>query len=283
VLSAGWGCQGGKYNRRQMICLLRTILVATALLGAGAHAETVRMATTTSTANTGLLDYLLPKFRERTGIAVQYVAVGTGAALKIGEQGDADLVLVHDRESEDRFLAKGYGVNRRDLMYNDFIIAGSPRDPAGIRSVRDAAEALKRIRAAGAAFVSRGDQSGTHLRELSLWRAAGVEPKWEGYYLSIGQGMGTALIMTYEKRGYTLSDRGTFLAYRGKTDLEIMVEGDKRLHNPYGLIAVNPARHPKINYSGAMQLIDWMTGPEGRKAIADFKIGGAQLFFPAAK
>jgi tungstate transport system substrate-binding protein len=149
--------------------------------------------------------------------------------------------------------------------------------------MRDAAEALKRIRAAGAAFVSRGDQSGTHLRELSLWRAAGVEPKWEGYYLSIGQGMGTALIMTYEKRGYTLSDRGTYLAYRGKTDLEIMVEGDKRLHNPYSLIAVNPARHPKINHSGAMKLIDWMTGPEGQKAIADFKIGGAQLFFPAAK
>src|SRR6266849_7645325 len=161
-----------------MMSFLRAILAATTLLAATAHAETVRMATTTSTANTGLLDYLLPKFRERTGITVQYVAVGTGAALKIGEQGDADLVLVHDRESEERFLAKGFGVNRRDVMYNDFIIVGSPRDPAGIRGMRDAAEALKRIRAAGAAFVSRGDQSGTHLRELSLWRAAGVVPQW---------------------------------------------------------------------------------------------------------
>jgi len=144
-------------------------------------------ATTTSTANTGLLDFLLPKFRSRTGISVQYVAVGTGAALKIGEQGDADVVLVHDRESEDRFVAAGFGVNRRDVMYNDFVIVGAPADPAQIRGLNDAAEALKRIRAAGSAFVSRGDRSGTHLRELQLWRAAGVGPKWGGYYLSIAR------------------------------------------------------------------------------------------------
>ncbi len=253
------------------------------LCAATAQAQTVRMATTTSTANTGLLDYLLPKFRERTGISVQYVAVGTGAALKIGEQGDADVVLVHDRESEDKFLAAGFGVNRRDVMYNDFVVVGAPADPAQIRGMNDAAEALKRIRAAGSAFVSRGDRSGTHLRELQLWRAAGVEPKWDGYYLSIGQGMGTALIMAYEKRGYTLTDRGTYLAYLKKTDLQIMVEGDSRLNNPYSVIAVNPSRHPRINRAGATKFIDWLTSGEGQRAIAEYQVGGAQLFFPSAK
>lgn len=245
--------------------------------------QSVRMATTTSTANTGLLDYLLPKFRSRTGIQVQYVAVGTGAALKIGEQGDADVVLVHDRESEDRFMAAGFGITRRDVMYNDFIIVGAPGDAARIRGMRDAAAALDRIRQAGAAFVSRGDKSGTHLRELQLWRAAGVVPKWEGYYLSIGQGMGTALIMAYEKRGYALTDRGTYLAYRSKIDLQIMLEGDPRLHNPYGVIAVNPARHSRINHAGAMQLIEWLVAAEGQGAIAEFKVSGEQLFFPSAQ
>jgi tungstate transport system substrate-binding protein len=257
--------------------------LVTLLCAATAQAQAVRMATTTSTANTGLLDYLLPKFRERTGITVQYVAVGTGAALKIGEQGDADVVLVHDRESEEKFVAAGFGVNRRDVMYNDFVIVGAPADPAQIRGMKDAAEALKRIRDAGSAFVSRGDRSGTHLRELQLWRATGVEPKWEGYYLSIGQGMGTALIMAYEKRGYALTDRGTYLAYLKKTDLQVMVEGDSRLNNPYSVIAVNPSRQPRINHAGAMKLIDWLTADEGQRAIAEYKVGGAQLFFPSAK
>ena len=266
----------------------KTLAVALALLAfwcmsGPVRAQSIRMATTTSTANTGLLDYLLPKFRSSTGINVQYVAVGTGAALKIGEQGDADVLLVHDRESEDKFMAAGFGVDRRDVMYNDFIIVGVPADPAKIRGMRDAAAALLKIRAVGAAFVSRGDRSGTHMRELQLWRDARVEPKWEGYYLSIGQGMGTALIMTYEKHGYTLTDRGTYLAYEGKTDLQIMVEGDSRLNNPYGVIAVNPARHPRINHAGALKLIQWLTGPEGQKAIADYKVHGHQLFFPSAK
>jgi tungstate transport system substrate-binding protein len=260
------------------------VVCAAAALAVGfAQAADLRLATTTSTANTGLLDYLFPKFEARTGIVVRYVAVGTGAALKIGEQGDADLVMVHAREAEDKFVAAGHGVNRRDLMYNDFIIVGPPADPVGIRGEKDAALALKRIRAAGASFVSRGDQSGTHLRELQLWKAAGVEPKWSGYYLSIGQGMGTALVMAFEKHGYVLSDRGTYLAYRGKLDMQILVEGDKRLLNPYGVIAVNPMRYPKVNHAGAMQLIDWLTSAEGQQLIAGFKVNGAQLFFPSAK
>ena len=255
-----------------------------ALMAAGAaFGADVRLATTTSTANTGLLDYLFPKFTQRTGIVVRYVAVGTGAALKIAEQGDADLVMVHARSAEDKFVAAGFGVNRHDLMYNDFIILGPPGDPAGIRGEQDAARALKRIRDAGANFVSRGDQSGTHLRELELWNAAGIVPRWSGYYLSIGQGMGTALVMAYEKRGYVLSDRGTFLAYRAKLDLQIMVEGDNRLLNPYGVIAVNPARYPRVNHAGAMALIEWLTSAEGQQLIAQFKVNGAQLFFPSAK
>jgi tungstate transport system substrate-binding protein len=248
-----------------------------------AHAADLRLATTTSTANTGLLDFLFARYKGRTGVIVRYVAVGTGAALKIGEQGDADLVLVHARQAEDRFVAAGFGVNRRDLMYNDFIVLGPPADPAAIKGEPDAAAALKRIRTAGASFVSRGDQSGTHIRELELWKAAGVEPKWAGYYLSIGQGMGTALVMAFEKRGYVLSDRGTFLAYRGKLDLQVMVEGDKRLLNPYGIIAVNPARYPRVNFAGAMRLIDWLTSSEGQQLIAGFKANGAQLFFPSAR
>jgi tungstate transport system substrate-binding protein len=263
--------------------LAAVLLAVTQVFTSPAVAADVRLATTTSTANTGLLDYLFPKFKERTGVTVRYVAVGTGAALKIGEQGDADLVMVHAREAEDKFVAAGFGVDRRDLMVNDFILLGPPADAAKVRGEKDAALALKRIRDAGANFVSRGDQSGTHIRELELWRAAGVEPKWSGYYLSIGQGMGTALMMAFEKRGYVLSDRGTFLAYKGKLDLQILVEGDKRLLNPYGVIAVNPKRYPKVNYTGAMQLIDWLTSMEGQQLIAGFKVNGAQLFFPTAK
>lgn len=247
-----------------------------------AQAQTLRLATTTSTANTGLLEYLLPKFRQRSGISVQFIAVGTGAALKIGEQGDADLVIVHDREAEDRFMAQGFGLERRDLMYNDFVILGVPADPARLRGMDDAAEAFKRIRNANAAFVSRGDKSGTHMRELLLWQEAGIEPKWTGYYLSIGQGMGTALIMAYEKNGYVLSDRGTHIAYQGKTRLQVLVGGDKRLLNPYGVIAVHPSRHPRVKHADALRLIDWLVAKEGQALIGAYKIGGAQLFYPMA-
>ncbi len=256
--------------------------LALILGGAAAQAQSMRLATTTSTANTGLLDYLLPKFQQRTGITVKYVAVGTGAALKIAEQGDADAVMVHDREAEDRFMAKGFGVNRRDLMYNDFIILGVPQDPARLRGMKDASAALKRIRDANAAFVSRGDQSGTHIRELSLWKAVGIEPTWAGYYLSIGQGMGTALIMAFEKHGYVLADRGTYIAYKDKVDLQVLVEGDQRLLNPYGVIAVNPARYGKVNHAAATRFIDWLVSKEGQDLIAGYKIKGRQMFFPMA-
>ncbi|MCX7152331.1 MAG: substrate-binding domain-containing protein [Proteobacteria bacterium] len=265
---------------------IRFALLAVLVLlasGTAVQAQTLRLATTTSTANTGLLEYLLPKFRERSGITVQFIAVGTGAALKIAEQGDADVVMVHDREAEDRFMAQGFGINRRDLMYNDFVILGVPEDPSRLRGMADASEALKRIRDTNAAFVSRGDKSGTHMRELSLWKAADIEPKWAGYYLSIGQGMGTALIMAYEKKGYVLSDRGTYIAYQGKINLQVLVEGDKRLLNPYGVIAVNPARHPKVKYNDAMKFIDWLVSKEGQDLIAAYKIGGSQLFFPMAR
>ncbi len=261
----------------QILAYLAVLLLA----ALPAQAQSLRVATTTSTANSGLLDDLFARYRARNGVTVQYVAVGTGAALRIGQQGDADLVMVHDREAEDRFVAAGHGVGRRDLMYNDFVIVGEARDPARIRGAADAAQALRQIREAGAAFVSRGDQSGTHMRELQLWRAAGVEPKWDGYYLSIGQGMGTALVMAFEKRGYTLTDRGTYLAYRGRVALQVLVEGDARLHNPYGVIAVNPERHPRVNHAGALQLIAWLTSEEGRAAIAAFRVDGEQLFFPA--
>jgi len=247
-----------------------------------AAAKDLRMATTTSTDNSGLLHYLLPLYEVKCGCKVRYVAVGTGAAIKLGENGDADVLMVHARAAEDKFVAEGYGVNRRDLMYNDFVIVGPHSDPAGIRGMKDPLAALKTIKDKGAIFVSRGDDSGTNKKELGFWKKLGVDPKGPGY-LAIGQGMGQTLTVTAEKQGYTLTDRATYATYKDKTGLEIMVEGAKDLLNPYGVIAVNPKKYPGVNYDGAMQFIEWLTSDEGQHAIAQYKPKGAQLFFPDYK
>jgi tungstate transport system substrate-binding protein len=245
-------------------------------------AEDIRLATTTSTDNSGLLGVILPNFEAKYDGKVRVVAVGTGAALKIGEKGDADVLLVHARKLEDKFMAEGFGSVRKDVMYNDFIIVGPKKDPAGVRGSKDVIAAMKKISASGAKFVSRGDESGTHQMEKAYWKDAGVAPQG-AWYVSSGQGMGQVLTMAGQFEGYTLTDRATYAAYREKTGLEVLVEGDPRMFNPYGVIAVNPAKHAGLNNKGAMALVDWITSPEGQKGIADFKINGLQMFFPSAK
>ncbi|HZP92032.1 MAG TPA: substrate-binding domain-containing protein [Burkholderiales bacterium] len=260
------------------------LAIAAGLGAAPAPAEPdLRLATTTSTDNSGLLGVLLPKFEAKSGIKVRVIAVGTGKALKLGENGDVDVVLVHSRPDEDRFVAAGFGVNRRDVMYNDFVIVGPAADPAGIRGMQDALGAFRRIAQTGAAFVSRGDDSGTHKLELACWRALGIRPETNPGYRSAGRGMGEVLLMAAELNAYTLTDRATQRALAKKTGLTILVGGDPRLFNPYGIIAVNPQRHADVNFRGAMALVDWITSPEGQQAIADFKVDGEQLFFPDAQ
>ena len=246
----------------------------------GADSGTLRLATTTSTDNSGLLKVILPQFEAASGLKVHVISVGTGKAMKLGENGDVDVLLVHSRPDEDRFVAAGYGVERRDVMYNDFILVGPAADPAKVRGSRDVIAAFRRIVDARATFVSRGDDSGTDKMEKSYWQASGAKPQG-AQYLAAGQGMGEVLVMAGNQRGYTLSDRATYGAYRTRVDLEILVEGDTRMFNPYGVIAVNPARYRDVNFRGAMQFIQWITGPEGRRAISGFKVNGQQLFFPA--
>ncbi len=242
----------------------------------------LKLATTTSTDNSGLLKELLPPFERMFDLRVDVIAVGTGKALALGENGDVDVVLVHAREAEDQFVAEGHGVNRRDVMYNDFIIIGPADDPAGVKGMKDAVAALKAIFQKEAPFASRGDDSGTHQREKSLWKEAELEPAGD-WYMETGQGMGATLQVADEKRAYTLSDRGTYIAYKDKIELEILVEGDTdRLANPYGIIAVNPAKHAHVNYVYAMALIGWVTSVEGQKIIGEYKQSGEVLFHPTA-
>jgi tungstate transport system substrate-binding protein len=240
------------------------------------------MATTTSTENPGLLAVLLPAFKAATGIEVQVIAVGTGKAIKHGENGDVDVLLVHDPEAEEKFVAQGFGVARVPVMYNDFVIVGPPADPAGLKGVTDAVAAMAKIAAAQAPFVSRGDASGTHVKEQNLWKAAGIAPEG-AWYISAGQGMGPVLIMADEKQAYTLTDRGTFIAYGEKVGLTIVCEGDTQLFNPYAVIAVDTARNPHVNRAGAQAFIDYITSPAGQAVIAGFKVKGQQLFTPCAK
>ena len=262
---------------------LACVLMLTGLTFAAAFAAgDIRLATTTSTENSGLLKVILPVFEAKYGGKVRVVSVGTGAALKLGENGDADVVLVHARSLEDKYMAAGFGAVRRDVMYNDFIIVGPKRDPAGVRGSKDVIAAMKKISASGAKFVSRGDESGTHQMEKNYWKSAGVSAQG-AWYVSSGQGMGQVLTMAGQFEGYTLTDRATYAAYKDKTGLETLVEGDPRMFNPYGIIAVNPQKHPTVNYQGAMALVNWMTAPEGQQAIAAFKINGVQMFFPSAK
>ena len=259
-------------------------LLATALLPSAwaADQNVIRLATTTSTANTGLLDYLLPKFEAKCACKVHVIAVGTGKALKLGEDGNVDVVLVHARPSEDAFVAAGHGIDRHDVMFNDFVLIGPNNDPAKIRGEKDVLVAMKKIADTKWKFVSRGDDSGTDQMEKGYWKALGV--KQEGaWYSSAGQGMGEVLMMSGEMRAYTLSDRGTYISYRDKIGLPILLEGDPRMFNPYGIIAVNPKKYPDANYTGATTLINWIISAEGQKLIGDYKVGGEQLFTPSAK
>src|SRR5450759_2118347 len=264
--------------------LARVLLLAGLVFAAvpAMAAEDIRLATTTSTEKSGLVKVILPVFEAKYGGKVRVVSVGTGAALKLGENGDADVVLVHARPLEDKFMAAGFGSVRKDAMYNDFIIVGPNRDPAGVRCSKDVTAAMKKISASGAKFVSRGDESGTHQMEKDYWKSAGVAAQG-AWYVSAGQGMGQVLTMAGQLEGYTLTDRATYAAYKDKTGLETLVEGDPKMFNPYGIIAVNPQKHPTVNNHGAMALVNWMTAPEGRQAIAAFKINGVQMFFPSAK
>jgi len=263
--------------------LLTSCLLFLAVSGAPAAEGRLRLSTTTSTENSGLLAVLIPPFEARFRVTVDVIPVGTGKALKLAEGGDVDVTLVHAPELEKLFVKRGFGVNRRYVMYNDFVIVGPPQDVAGIKGASDARGAFRRIAERTALFISRGDRSGTHTKELSLWKKAGVNPSLP-WYLESGRGMGAVLVIADQKRAYTLTDRGTYLAFRRKLDLAILVEGDPALFNPYHVIAVNPAKHPHVNYVEAMLLIGWLTSPEGQQIITNFGTQeyGQPLFIPAA-
>lgn len=248
---------------------------------AQAASRSLTLASTTSTEQSGLFGHLVPLFRADTGIDVRVVAVGTGQALAIGARGDADAVLVHDRAGEDRFVAEGHGLDRRDVMFNDFVLVGPKGDPAGVRGERSASQALKQIAAARAVFASRGDDSGTHRTELRLWRAAGVEARALGStYRELGQGMGPTLNAAAAMDAYMLADRATWAAFRNRQNLEILAEGDPSLQNPYASILVNPAKGAHVKAAEARAWHEWLTSERGRAAIASFRVGGEQLFFP---
>jgi tungstate transport system substrate-binding protein len=250
-----------------------------------AQSRSIVVASTTSTEQSGLFGFLLPRFTERTGITVKVVAVGTGQALDIGRRGDADVVFVHDRAAEEKFMTEGFGVRRFDVMYNDFVIIGPKSDPAHIGGGKDVTVALRAISAAKAEFVSRADRSGTHAAELRYWKDAGIDiDAAKGlWYREIGQGMGAALNMASADNAHVLSDRGTWLSFKNRGDLVVLVEGDKRLFNQYGVMLVNPEKHPSVKVKEGQAFVDWLVSPDGQNTIADYKVGGEQLFFPDAK
>ena len=269
----------------------RTVMVAAAFAAAilttpvCAQDKSIVVSSTTSTQDSGLFGYILPLFKEKTGIDVKVIAQGTGQALDTGRRGDSDVVFVHAKSAEEKFLAEGEGVKRSPVMYNDFVLIGPKSDPAGIKGMKDVAKALKTIKDKQADFISRGDRSGTHFAELALWnKDAGIDIEKEKgpWYKSIGQGMGAALNTAGASNGYVLSDRGTWLSFKNKGDLQILVEGDKRLFNQYGVMLVNPAKHPNVKKELGQAFIDWLISPEGQKAIANYKINGEQLFYPNA-
>ena len=270
----------GRFSRILQMFLI-VVLLAPGALPARAEGR-LRMSTTTSTENSGLLAVLLPPFEKKYGCKVDVVAVGTGKALKLGEAGDVDVVFVHARSLEDKFVANGFGVNRRDVMYNDFVLLGPPDDPAGVGKSNSAPDAFRGIAAKGSPFISRGDESGTHQKEKEIWASAGIVPRG-AWYIEAGQGMGEVIMMAAQKRGYTLADRGTYIAFRKKADIVVLRQGDRNLWNPYGIIAVNPEKHAHVKYDLAMKLIDFVTGPEGKALIAGFKVDGEPLFFVHGK
>jgi tungstate transport system substrate-binding protein len=288
-----------------MILLIFVVVMPGSAPGAD---KVIKMSTTTSTENSGLLDVLLPAFKAETGIGVKVIAKGTGAAIRDGMDGNVDIIFVHAKAREERFVAEGYGAYRLGVMHNDFVILGPPRDPAGIRGMNDAAPALKKIARAKALFVSRGDDSGTHTKEQALWKATGVKletktteivkkgkkrkltfqsPEGLGeWYLSIGQGMGKVIIYAEEKQAYTLADRGTYLKYKFGRErglqLDVLCEGDPQLYNPYGIIPINPKKYPHVDFKAAEHLAKWLVGPKAQALIANYKIQGRQAFFPDA-
>src|SRR5215468_5851727 len=265
-------------TRRALLALL-LVLAAIPLHG---QERFITVASTTSTEQSGLFGYLLPIYEQQTGVKVRVLALGTGQALDVGRRGDADVVLVHAREAEEKFVAEGHGVKRYPVMYNDFVIIGPTNDPAGIKGSRHATFALQAIKAKGAPFISRGDRSGTHIAEINLWHAAGIDIEKEAgpWYKSIGQGMGAALNMAAASGAYLLSDRGTWISFKNKSDLVIAVQGDRSLFNQYGVILVNPAKHPHVKKELGQQFIDWLISDEGQNAIANYKIDGEQVFWP---
>ena len=267
------------------LAVLSLLLLGLAPLAPRADDNFIIVQSTTSTQNSGLFEHILPLFTKKTGIEVRVVAVGTGQALKNAENGDGDVVLVHSQPDEEKFVADGWGVKRYPVMYNDFIIVGPTADPAKIAGLKQAPEALKKIAEAKAPFASRADNSGTHKAELKLWDEAGVDPKASSgsWYLETGSGMGATLNTAVGKQAYALTDRGTWLAFANKDDFKVLVEGDDKLFNQYGVILVNPAKHPNVKAKEGQAFIDWLVSSEGQAAIASYKIDGQQLFFPNAR
>ena len=270
-----------------MVAVRRVVLgflLACVGFGTWGQDQFITVASTTSTEQSGLFGYLLPIYEGETGVQVRIVALGTGQALDVGRRGDADVVFVHARTAEERFVAEGQGVKRYPVMYNDFVLIGPKSDPAGIAGGKDITVALKKIEAAQAPFVSRGDRSGTHIAELALWKDSGIDiDKAKGpWYRDTGQGMGPALNTAASMNAYLLADRGTWLAFKNRGDLAILVEGDKRLFNQYGVMLVNPEKHPNVKKALGQQFIDWLVSPAGQTAIAGYKVNGEQLFYPNA-
>lgn len=270
---------------RRLTFTLALAVAAILATPAGAQEKSIVVSSTTSTIDSGLFNHILPLFKAKTGIDVKVVSQGTGQALDTGRRGDADVVFVHAKAQEEKFVAEGFGVKRFPVMYNDFVLIGPKSDPAGIKGSKDIVDALRKIREKSAAFISRGDKSGTHTAELNLWKAAGLYMASDGkgsWYKEIGQGMGAALNHASASNAYVLSDRGSWLNFKNRGELDIVVEGDKRLFNQYGVILVNPDKHPHVKKADGQAFIDWVVSADGQKAIADYKIDGQQLFFPNA-
>lgn len=259
--------------------------VSAAFAPAQAAGESIVVQSTTSTQNSGLFDYLLPMFSKKTGVEVRVVGVGTGQAIKNARNGDGDVLMVHAKPAEEKFVGDGFGVERFDLMYNDFVIVGPPADPAGVNGMRQVLPALQKIAESGAPFASRGDDSGTYIKELLLWKETGIDPaKNSGsWYRETGSGMGATLNTAVGMGAYTMSDRATWIAFKNKADFKIHVEGDDRLFNQYGVILVNPEKHPHVNVEHGQAFIDWLLSDDGQKAIASYEVDNQQLFFPNAK
>jgi tungstate transport system substrate-binding protein len=271
-------------RRRELLPFLMMALALSTAAPASWAQKYITVSSTTSTENSGLFKHILPIFTQATGIEVRVVAQGTGQALDMGKRGDCDVVFVHNKAAELKMVNEGWFINRRDLMYNDFVIVGPKSDPAGVGGMKDVVAALAKIRDAQAPFASRGDRSGTHSAELRLWKAAGIDPRKGkgGWYRETGAGMGATLNTASGMNAYALTDRGTWLSFKNRGGLRVVVEGDQRLFNQYGVMLVNPERHPHVKRNAGQAFIDWIVSPEGQKAIADYKIGGQQLFFPNA-